>query len=346
MHANGFRRQLMSWLLLSLILLARPGWAQPALDVATVETAPRSLTTFVSLLEDRDGTLTLADVQRPDVAARFEGALPEASALSLGFTRSAYWFRLSLHNSGAQPLQRLLVVENPRIAHIQAHLPDGRGGYRSLVTGSDTAPSTRVYANRNFVFPLTLPPHAERVIYLRMESNIGLVVPLQLWPVQAFSAHARDDYVGKAWYFGIATAMILFNLMLFVALRDRIYLLYVLFVVCTAGALAIKNGLAPGAWLNSNVAYYTGVSLALAALLQFARRMLQTAQIMPRTDRLLAGMIVLYLVTPAAYALALPLFSRAAILLNLATALVIFGVALACAIKRQRSAYFFLAAFA
>ncbi|MGA4637605.1 diguanylate cyclase [Pseudomonas solani] len=352
MHAIRLSRQLFSWLLLTLTLLALPaGAGERVVDAAAVDKAALSLTPYVSLLEDPEQSFTLADVQAPALAARFQGDQPPGNALALGFTRSAFWLRLVLHNPGDTPLRRMLVVENPRISHVEAHIPDAQGVYHATATGCDVAPSSKAYANRNFVFPLLLPAHSEQVIYLRVASSVGLLVPLQLWPVEAFHAYERDDYVSKVWYFGIATAMVLFNLMLFVALRDRVYLLYVAFVSCTAFTLAIKNGLAPdgsiaGLPLNSNVAYYSGVSLALSAMLLFTRRMLRTDQLMPRVDRLLLAMVAVYLVTPLLYAIALPLFSRLAVYFNLATAVVVLGVALAGAIKRQRSAWFFLAAFA
>lgn len=136
-----------------------------------------------------------------------------------------------------------------------------------------------------------------------MESSIGLLIPLQLWSAPAFHAHERDDYLVQAWYFGIASAMILFNLMLFFALRDRIYLFYVAFVTSTACTLAIKNGLAGellwgGTVLDSNVAYYSGASLTVSALLLFMRRMLRIDQLMPRVDRLLLGLVAVFLLSP------------------------------------------------
>ncbi len=351
MDVSRFGRYLLGCLLLIASALSSPAWAAAPLDAATLTDQPVSLTAFVALLEDPDRTLTLADVQRPDVAARFQTDLPASSALGLGFTRSAYWLRVPLRNTSSGAVQRMLAVENPRISHIQAYLPDAQGTYRTVVTGSDVPASSKVFPSRNFVFPITLAAASEQVIYLRMESSVGLLIPLQLWAPQAFHAHERDDYVGQAWYFGIATAMILFNLMLFVSLRDRIYLLYITFATCTFATLAIKNGLAPD-WLlgnvplNSNVVYYSGTSLALSAMLLFMRRMLGTAQLLPRVDRLLLGLIVVYLLSPLAYAIALPVFSRAAILLNLATALIVVAVGVVAAFKRQRSAYFFLGAFA
>ncbi|MDH0290499.1 diguanylate cyclase [Pseudomonas sp. GD04087] len=351
MPASALHRQLMSWLLLSFFLLARLAWAQPMIDAASVSTQPLTLTSYVSVLEDPSGKLTLADVQSTELQNRFKADQPPGSSLAMGFTRSAFWLRLNLSNSSDMPLQRLLVLENPRVSHVQANIPQADGSYRAINTGSDVPQSSKVYPNRNFVFPLTLPAHSEQTIYLRVESSIGLLVPLQLWPVKAFHAYERDDYTGKAWYFGIAVAMILFNLMLLLALRDPIYLLYVVFVSCTAGALAIKNGLAPdwslfGMPLNANVIYYSGVSLALAALLQFARRMMQFERILPRLDWVLRGMILLYLLSLIAYAIALPYVSRAGILLNFATAVILLAGAGVAAFKRQRSAFFFLAAFA
>lgn len=98
--------------------------------------------------------------------------------------------------------------------------------------------------------------------------------------------------------------------------------------------------------LDSNIAYYCGASLTVSALMLFMRRMLHTAQLMPRVDRLLQGLIVLFLLTPVAFALALPMLARGAVMLYLGNVLIVLVVVVACALKRQRSAYFFLAAFA
>ena len=340
----------LSWLLPALLFLCLCARAAPAVDAAAPGAAPLTLTSHTALLEDPEGRLTLAEVQGPEVASRFRTESTGAAAFALGFTRAAYWMRLSLHNPGDHALQRYLVVDNPRISSVQAHLPDGQGGYRAVHTGSDTPYESRAYPHRSFVFPVVLPPRSEQVLYLRVQSTIGLLVPLQLWEPQAFHAHERNDYAVQAWYFGMAAAMFLFNLMLFVALRDRVYGLYLAFLLCTAGTLAIKNGFAgaflPGsAFINSNVAYWSGASVALASFLLFTRRMLDTPRILPRTDRALLALVLVYLCTLPVYALALPAVARGAIVLNLLTVPVVLGVGLAAAWQRQRSAYFFLVAF-
>ncbi|MFN9527300.1 MAG: diguanylate cyclase [Pseudomonadaceae bacterium] len=349
---NAHRRLRFSpWLLLSLLLLSLSTRADVGyLDVAQLGTQPLSLTTHVGMLEDAARGLTLEDVSSREVSERFRYERVESSSFALGFTRSAYWFRLDVGNASDQSVTRLLVVDNPRISLVDAYVPDGQGGYRAWFTGADRPQGGKAYDNRNFVFPLHLAAHSQQVVYLRVESSIGLLVPLQLWSVQAFHAYEREDYMARAGYMGIAIAMILFNLMLFIALRERIYLLYVTFVLCAVCALTIKNGMAPdwtlfGLPLNSNVVYYSGASLALSGMLLFMRSMLQTTRLLPQVDRGLLALVVLYLVSPLIYAVALPQVSRVAIFVYLLTAFVMMGVGLACALKRQRSAYFFLAAF-
>lgn len=345
------RLRLSSWLLLGLLLLSLPTWADSRrLDIAQPNQQPLSLTTHVGILEDTSRKLTLEDVRSAEMAGQFRYEQSSSASFALGFTRSAYWFRLELGNSSAEAVTRLLVVENPRISIVDAHIPDEQGGYRAWFTGADRPQTAKAYDNRNFVFPLSLPAHSQQVVYLRVESSIGLLVPLQLWSVDAFHAYEREDYMARAGYMGIAIAMILFNLMLFIALRERIYLFYVTFVLCAVCALTIKNGMAPdwtlaGLPLNSNVAYYSSASLALSGMLLFMRSMLQSARLLPRVDRGLLALVALYLVSPLIYAAALPQVSRVAILVYLLTAFVMMGVGLACALKRQRSAYFFLAAF-
>lgn len=320
------RLRLSSWLLLGLLLLSSPIWADSRqLDIAQPSQQPLSLTTHVGLLEDTSRTLALEDIRSAEMAGPFRYEQASSASFALGFTRSAYWFRLDVGNSSAESVTRLLVVDNPRISLVDVYLPDEQGGYRAWFTGADRPQGGKAYDNRNFVFPLHLAAHSQQVVYLRVESSIGLLVPLQLWSEQAFHAYEREDYMARAGYMGIAIAMILFNLMLFIALRERIYLLYVTFVLCAVCTLTIKNGMAPdwtlfGLPLNSNVAYYSGASLALSGMLLFMRSMLQTTRLLPRVDRGLLALVALYLVSPLIYAVALPQVSRVAIVAYLLTA--------------------------
>ena len=325
--------------------------AARTIDASRIDQLAVPLTEYCAVLEDATLSLTLADVQTSAVAARFTSDSSAAEAFSFGFTRSAYWLRVRLQNSSDQPIERMLEIANARLSTVQFHQPVANGNYQSVATGAMMPFATRPYPNRFFVFPVTLPARSDQVYFLRIEAVGPLLIPVRLWAPQAYHAHERSDYLAQAWYFGMATAMVLFNWLLFIALRDVIYLLYVNFVTCTTLTLAAQNGLAkeflwPDAAQWSDAAIPIGFSMTLLTLLFFMRHMLDTRIVVPRLDRLIQFLIGIFLLSVIAFFVALPLFAKTAVQLNLATALLTIGIGLVCAFKRQRSAWFFVAAFA
>ncbi|MBL6987129.1 MAG: diguanylate cyclase [Methylobacter sp.] len=324
--------------------------ADKVLDASQLNQTPVVLTEYFAVLEDPSQTLTLDEVQLPDMANRFRASQTSAAALNYGYTHSAYWLRLNLRNASKYPLQMILEIGIARLESIQFHHPVANGTYRTLTTGSAAPFRSRPYKNRFFVFPVTLPAHADQVYYLRFQSKSPIIIPARLWNPLAFHAYERNDYIGQAWYFGMVTAMILFNLLLFIALRDVIYLLYVNLVTCTAFSLASQNGLTKEfLWHNSPLwsitSTVTGYSLTVAALLAFMRYMLNTEKIIPKIDRLLKVLVVFFLFFPVVFVISYQGFVKLAVLLYGIMLILVIIIGLYCAFKRQRSAYFFVAAY-
>lgn len=324
--------------------------AEPELDGSLGGQGSASLTEYFSVLEDPTGDLTLDEVLRPDHSARFQSGQAPATALHLGYTRSAYWLRLNLRNDSAQAVDRYLELAYPLLSHIELHQAVGDGHYRTT-TGNATPFGTRLYANRSFVFPLTLAAHSRQVLFIRVASATAILVPALLWTPQAFHEHERDDYAMQAWYFGMAAAMLLFNLLLFISIRESIYWLYVGFVSLMALTLAAQNGLAkqylwPDTSHWSNIALYIGYSETMALFICFSRAMLETAKNLPRWDGFLKVLIGTLFLTPLVFFYSFQPFVKAAALLYGASGLLVFGIGVFLAFKQQRSAYFFVAAFA
>ena len=104
--------------------------------------------------------------------------------------------------------------------------------------------------------------------YMRVESVLGLLLPLELWAADDFEHHERQDYMLQAWYFGMA----LFNLMLFITLRNRIYLVYVGFVLLVMLTMGIRSGMVsefvwPRWVVWSAASYFTSASLAMVCFM-------------------------------------------------------------------------------
>ncbi len=320
--------------------------ADKVLEASRLDQGVVWLGQYFAVLEDPGQALTLADVLRPEVARRFA----VSQATSYGFSRSAFWLRLPLRNASDHPVERMLEIRFPLISSIQFYRPMADGSYQALVTGNATPFSTRPYPNRLFVFPLTLPAYSEQVVYLRLQSVGAMIVLAKLWEPQTFHDHERIDYIAQAWYFGIATAMILFNLLLFIALRDVVYLLYSGFAISKVLAIFGTNGLAkeffwPDTTLWSNMAVGISYAVMLAAWLMFMQRMLNTRDNVPRMDWVIKGFIGILLLFVFGLAYSYPIFILPATLFYFATGIMILFVSFYCAVfQRQRMAMFFLLA--
>jgi len=326
-------------------------WCGPALalDAAALPHGALSLTPYLTVLEDPQATLDFDSARHR--AAEFRSTGKADEALSFGYTRSAYWLRVSLHNPTGRSLDRMLEISNARLSDIQFYRPDAHGRYSVQRTGSAQPYATRPYSNRYYVFSLELAPHAEEVIYIRVWSEGAKLIPVTLWEPIAYAAYERQDYLAQGAYFGTAVAMMLFNLVLFLTLRDRLYLLYIGFVFCAVIALASQNGLAHewlwpgmgGSWPNKLASI--GFSLSAAMLTIFMRRMIQTRQVVPRLDVILRVLIAFFLAGPL---FTIFFYVETAAPIGLAWAIcspLIMLIGVVCALKRQRSAYYFTAAF-
>ncbi|MES2949773.1 MAG: diguanylate cyclase [Pseudomonadota bacterium] len=325
--------------------------ADKRVDVARLGDTAVSLTEFFAVLEDPGQTLSLADVQSPEIAARFTTGQAAAWSLKFGVTSSAYWLRLNLDNATAEPVRTMLEFSYPRLASsIQFFQPDGGGGYSRVDTGYLMPFAQRPYKHRFYVFPVSVPAHTQQVLYLRLQSTVNLEIPAQLWEREAFHRHERADYMGQAAYFGMVLIMLLFNLLLYFGLRDANYLWYVAFGISAAFSIAADNGLAiEYVWGNAPVwtqmASSVGYSVSLAIGGLFLRRMVGTRTLVPGLDKVLLLAVALHLVLPIGVAVSYVHFIKPLLLAGGVTSLLFLAVGLVCAFKRNRSAMFFVAAF-
>ncbi len=338
--------------LFCLLLLPSQGTAaDKVLDARRQGQGAVSLTEYFAILEDPSQTLSLADVQKPGVADRFVTGWPPAEALNYRSTRSAYWLRLTVRNASGQPVKQMLEIGYPLLSNIELYQPAADGGYQSVATGAAEPFSTRPYPNRFFVFPLVLPAHSEQVVYLRIRSTILMQIPAKLWEPWAFDSYELDDYATQAWFFGMLSALILFNFLLFIALRDVTYLLYIFFTISMALTIAAGNGwgkefIWPNTTWWSDIAVSVLGAFTQAALLAFMRQLLGTRELVPRLDRLILVFIGIHLLFLVGFAVSILTFTTPSALFVVATMMLILLVGVYCTlVKKQRMATFFVIAY-
>ncbi len=181
----------------------------------------------MDLLRDESGTLSIDDMARPEVAARFQ-RLP--GNLSAGYDRSAFWLRFQVQRDPSATDRWFIEVKMPHLDHVGLYTPDGTGGFTVVKTGSRTPFSTRPVAHRTFVFSPNFPAGEPQTAYLRIQSNKTLTISVKIWADAAFAEHASSESFLLGLVNGCLGGIILFSLFQYALKRDPIYIYYVAYI--------------------------------------------------------------------------------------------------------------------
>jgi len=277
-------------ILLLLILLPSGDTAQPAvlrLDHAGIVSITEP---YAALLVDPTDTLTLAQVLQSDAwrsPARLTPDLPPGT----------YWLRLKLV---AAPGLSHWLVEIPADQVTGYVLVDGRLPPRdTLRTGFLVPPRARDIATfRPPYLSLHLTPGVPHHLYLRVRHNFvsyvspGVPVPIRLHPIDEALAAERSHRVVQGLLAGLLLAMALYNLFLFLVVRERSYLYYVMLTALLALFWLSASGYLADLFWSSERAYPHAIDFYLLlgaglGYLCFTVSFLETSRYAPIYHRLL-----------------------------------------------------------
>ena len=268
------------------------------------------LSNAFTVFEDKGAQLGLDDILKPAAQARFLPVNAGATATNFGLTHSAFWLRLTLDVQPDSPSQWLFEVAYPPLDRLELYIARPDGSFERQAGGDLLPFAERKVPHRNHVLPVTLQTGQANTVYLRVMSEGTVATPVRLWQPAALWAHDQFEYSVLSLYFGMLIGLFLYNLLLFVSLRDRVYLFYVAFVAWIAVAQASLTGMgAQFLWPQWSWWIMVSISASNAASgvfgILFARDFLSSRTTMPLLDRLLQVEVVLWVLAVAA-ALLLP----------------------------------------
>lgn len=187
-----------------------------------------SLVPHMSILRDDSLSLTIQDVS----TARAGEFVPVTRHLNIGFTSSAWWLRVPLDFKDSHSAWWLEIFPS-LLDDIQLYVPRAGGGFERLDFG-DTRPIWEgVIPARDFVVPLH---NISGDYYLRVQTTGTFQPRITLWQPEFYTATNANIGAIFGVYYGIALFTILFNLILWRWLQERMYLYYsaYLFIYVTA----------------------------------------------------------------------------------------------------------------
>ncbi|PZO41102.1 MAG: hypothetical protein DCF19_10175 [Pseudanabaena frigida] len=207
---------------------------------------------------------------------------------ALGFTKNAYWARLSLQNNS--PITEWYLAIGPAILDRVDLYILKNDRWQIHRSGRIYPFSQREVADHNFVFPIEIPANGEITVYLRFATASTLLIDANLYRSQAFWQERYSSQLWNGFLYGILVFTLIYNLFLFVSLKDRSYLYFVLSTTAFILHILVADGYGMqylwqnAVWWN-RILTSISVFLAIGATSYFTIEFLQTHLILPKLHR-------------------------------------------------------------
>ncbi|PYC39738.1 hybrid sensor histidine kinase/response regulator [Pseudomonas soli] len=308
---------------------------------------------YMQVYEDHEGSASIAQVSAGAFAKRFHAHHDEV--LNAGYSTSVFWLRVDLAyaaTTSPAPRQWLLELAYPPLDHLELYLPDAQGTYRLAQRTGDALPyASRQIRQNNYLFELPLRPGQATTAYLRLQSEGSIQAPLTLWSAQAYLEDQPTRLYVLGMIYGVLLVMLVYNLFLYLSVRDVSYLYYILYIASFGLYQVSVNGAGiayfwPDSpwWANAATPFFIGAAGLFGC--QFARHFLQLGNLSRGLDRLLKGLmaggaLVMVLAVTLRYGVAL----RMATLLALLFTVSIFSAGLYAWWRGLRVARWFIIAW-
>lgn len=280
-----------------------------------------------------------------------QGELAPLTTTQFRYTEDVIWLYVPLDTEGAG--ERVAELQHPILGDVRVWQYDGeelvdhaRGG---LLVHHDDWP----HEHRHFSFPFELsadPDRATTLIY-RVETHSSMQVPLVIWERGRFADAQRDSYLVLGLFYGLILALLLYNLLLYLGLRDINYLIYASYVAAYLISQVTLTGLGfqflwPGAATWAQMAVPMGIAGAYLTALAFSVSFLEVRRYMPVGWRAIQVFIGMFFVVILLTLLGeLRAATQLAAVLAITGAFVIIGMGVRTWQQGQHQARYFLLAW-
>jgi len=221
---------LRSFLLILLYLISFAGFSSTPIEIG--ENDPEMDYVFtggaIEIFKDTSRKVTIRDiVDRHNVVFEPYNAAMVATILN---AKADYWVKFTVINRKATSGWTIELFDF-RIDDFELYVPNPYGGFEKYEGGDNRNFNKKIYKHKNFAFDVNLPRNRPNVIYIKVRSEgpVGIIGVIR--NSKRFLSYAVSEYFLLALFYGVLIAMVLYNISMFITVKDRAYLYYVFYLI-------------------------------------------------------------------------------------------------------------------
>lgn len=180
----------------------------------------------VYYIEDRKGNLEFKDILHSNRFISYQKDIVDFKV-----SESTFWLKFTVVNVN-NPKSILLEIIQPLLQDADFYYPDAGNHYQLTAAGQQYPFRFRKYRqSTNFIFDLVIKPGDEKTYFLKISGHQQVLVPLKIITKDSLDATMSYRNFWFGIYCGIILVMVLYNLFLYISIRDKSYIYYVLHTI-------------------------------------------------------------------------------------------------------------------
>jgi hypothetical protein len=194
----------------------------------------------LEFFEETGNSLDISTVSNPD----FQGKFKIDSTFSKGKfdPNKIYWVKVSILRNPASQKNWILEFYDQTIDQLDAYIPEKQGDFRKVELGDNQPFSQRLFIHKNFEIPVTNGSGGIVDYYFKIRSSQKADIRIAFRSVNRFVFYSLNEYFLYGIFYGMILIITLYNLLIYVAIREIKYLYYVFYLLSVAGfALAVDG---------------------------------------------------------------------------------------------------------
>ena len=222
------------WMLLVLLFASQFAIAKNNDELALFNRDYYSASAHLFLLHDVNSDLTIEQVIAADQAGEF--SKNDTDLLNFGFLDYPIWVRLDLSYPNSYPNKvaveewyleiaaALLDVGELYEVYTDATIEQRRSDLRMEF-------SERELNHIHSVFPVRLALGESRRFYIKMQTAGSFFVPIRIWEPESYAVKVANEEFLYGLFYGSMLCIIIFNLLIYLSVRDVGYLYYIAYLM-------------------------------------------------------------------------------------------------------------------
>lgn len=267
--------------------------AQPIIEINDAKRF-QGIGTSVNIFVDKSGALSIKQILKPEYQAEFKHT--NQSIPNIGITDAVLWCQLKVKNA-TNEICYLDLFDAPPDSFAVYELIS-RDSVKSQYGGNYVSFTNREIQVNNYIFGLFGKTDSVKTLYVRVRHSRGTQLPLFIGTIKGILEYQHKNDFLQGIYFGVMLLMVLYNLSIFISLKDPSYIYYVFYGTCMILLNGVLSGYAfeylwPNQVVLNRLEDVITASLGISGIL-FAMNFLHTKQSFPGMHKVFIGFLVIF----------------------------------------------------